>query len=208
MAKGHDDTGYSGGILNSDPFLHATNPEGFGYGKKLPSMPGSEMNQARQAAAERALNPMANPMPAIDKAMTPPTDNSLWAPGGPMYGKGRMPDRPELPEGETAAPEPKGTFQYGAEGDPYDYQLNPDASVTIKTGPTGEGATLKEGAAYQAIMAQIASGQLKPKNPEQKRSLTGELPEDQMARVPPEQRQSMGWEDPRTELARLDAARK
>lgn len=62
---------------------------------------------------------------------------------------------------EAGAPSAKpGT--YGAEGDPYQYRVNADGSVTLVDGPTGKGMTLKNGAAFSAIMGQITNGTLKP----------------------------------------------
>lgn len=175
MAKGRDETGYTGGILNSDPFINATNSGEFKLGKRPPAFPGSGMTQARNAAASRAMG-QDEPMPNPEPSLPPP--------------EGGMPN----PEGDLPAPSQSKT--YGSEGDPYEYQVNPDGSVKIISGPTGEGMDLKTGPAYQAIMGQIASGQLKPKA------------EDPVTAMPDEQKQKLGWEDPRTELPRLEAARK
>lgn len=74
-----------------------------------------------------------------------PTPAPSAEPSGPMPGDG----------GPAAQP---GT--YGAEGDPYQYRVNADGSVTIVDGPTGKGHTIREGNALKAILAQVSSGQL------------------------------------------------
>lgn len=117
-------------------------------GKPIPPQPKGSMAQIEPrsalAQAKRA---------AIAKAM--PID-----PGQPSLELGQS----QGPDEGTPAPEPKGTFTYQAEGDPYKYQLNPDASIQLTDG-TGQSMTLKEGPAFQAIMGQIANGQLKPTEP-------------------------------------------
>ncbi len=54
--------------------------------------------------------------------------------------------------------------EYGAEGDPYTYRVEPDGAVTIVSGPTGEGVRLDSGHAFDVILAQIKSGQLSRKS--------------------------------------------
>lgn len=63
------------------------------------------------------------------------------------------------PDGKPGGPAKPGT--YAAAGDPYTYKLNDDGSVTIVSGPSGAGKTMASGPAYDSILEQILSGQLK-----------------------------------------------
>lgn len=71
----------------------------------------------------------------------------------------------EKPEsaGVSQPPTPAGMEpgNYTAEGDPYTYRVEEDGSITITSGPTGKGAKLTSGAAFDAIRGQIGSGRLK-----------------------------------------------
>jgi hypothetical protein len=93
------------------------------------------LSGARNAAAESAMAP-----PVEEEAVEEEEEVVETAPAAP------------------AAPKP-GT--YTADGDPYTYKVDGDGSVTIMEGPTGSGQKLTKGAAYDAIVGQIRSGQLK-----------------------------------------------
>lgn len=92
-------------------------------------------------------------------------------------------DEHGLPDGETftaseedalpedgvseSAPSPAAALKaqpkpgtYTAKGDPYTYRVDADGGVTIMEGPSGTGQKLTKGAAFNAIVGQIQSGQL------------------------------------------------
>lgn len=55
---------------------------------------------------------------------------------------------------------------YGADGDPYVYEVMADGSITLADGPTGKGITVTpDSVAFRAIMGQIDSGTLSNMGP-------------------------------------------
>lgn len=113
--------------------------------------------QARMAAAERALAP---PPKAVNTETSDLLDAIARQPAT------HAPEQHFGPGEQTAAPTPQRVTAYQAEGDPSRYEVDPDGSITIKNGGEVMG-TVSSGSAYNAIMGQIASGQLQPASPDE-----------------------------------------
>jgi hypothetical protein len=81
---------------------------------------------------------------------------------------------PPAPEDAPAAVEPPPPGKYGAEGDPWTYEVQPDGSIRLSEGGRPKGSVGPEDDVYSAIVAQMKSGQL-TREPSRDERLDGAL---------------------------------